>query len=442
MANTAKILKMPEYDSLMQGVIDNFDSFVENISCIRDTFEYSEVNLRAQHSKTFANYNDFLSTCDKEERGEKTILKVPEGRIREFLTLKRRKARSQRAIELIPPSYLVSLVSAFDTFFAGLVRCFYDIFPEKLLESELPFLYRDLQTFTDLRDIKNIIIDKNVETLLRDSHEEQFNWFSKALGVSTLKSFDGWSDFIELTERRNLFVHSNGTVSEQYITICKKHSALQKDIIAGNQLSVDKSYFEKAYKILYKTAIMLTQMLLRVKYLEKAGKEKSSDVDKSFINTVFDLIVEELYDVAIDVSKMVVGNKNFTHNAFDRSYILLNYAQAYKWSGDDNKCKEVLDLEDWTAHAPELLIPLNALRENYPEVYQLMRQLGKENTHITISAYREWPIFKMLRAEKEFETVFTEVFGEELGRITEIEIDNPVERKDATVTINQKTEDQ
>ena len=66
------------------------------------------------------------------------------------------------------------------------------------------------------------MIDNTIDKLLRESHTEQINWLEKALCVDTLKKFDGWADYIELTERRNLFVHSNGVVDSQYLTECKK----------------------------------------------------------------------------------------------------------------------------------------------------------------------------------------------------------------------------
>lgn len=429
MASDRAVFFQPEYDSLLQGAVDNLDGFIENIKCIKETFEYSEVNLRAQHSKVSLVYKEFIDSCEVSEVDGRRLLKVPEGRIRSFIGIKKRKARAERAFELVPPSYFVSLVSAYDTFFAGLVRCFYTICPEKLLESEMEFHYRDLQQFSDLGDIKKRIVDKVIENLLRDSHVNQFEWLAKALGVGTLESFSGWSDFVELTERRNLFVHSSGTVSTQYITICSRYSSLKEDIIEGNQLTVDKEYFESSFKVLYKIAVLLTQMLLRVKYTEKAGHEAPSRVDRVLINSVFELIVAGYYDVAIDVSEIMLSNKRFVHTAFDKAYLVLNYAQACKWNGDFSKCKAILHREDWTALTNELLIPRYALEENYDEVYKRMRQLGKGNEHITISSYREWPIFKGLREEKEFEVVFSEVFGEEVGVTLEVELNQSSEKE-------------
>lgn len=428
MANTKDEQSQPEYDSLMQNVVDNLDIFIENINCIKDTYEFSEVTLRAHLNETTGRYKAFVHSYERKDVDGCSVIEVPDAHYREWKRLLKKKTRAERAFELVPPSYFVSLVSAYDSFFGGLVRCLYSICPEKLQEEGMTFRYRDLQQFDNLSDVRKRIIDKRVEKLLRDSHVAQIDWLAGALGVGTLKAFKGWPEFVEVTERRNLFVHANGTVSAQYIDNCKNHAALDATILEGNQLTVDKAYFDKAFKILYKMAIMLSQMLLRVKYCEKAGPICISNIDKILIENVFNLIVDHHYDVAIDVSEMVLTNPKFTHNAFDRMYIVLNYAQSYKWSGNKAKCLEILGREDWSAYTNELLIPKYTLEENYIEVYKRMRELGNCNQHITISAYREWPIFQTLREQKEFGDVFAEIFGEEFDEVKKVELEQKLEK--------------
>lgn len=434
MANKTNALIEPEFDALLQDVVDNLNSFIESINSIKETFEYSEITLRAHLGDVAGRYNAFVHSHEQKDADGRTIITIPEDRFHEWLRLRKKRSRAERAFELVPPSYFVSLVSAYDSFFGGLVRCLYSICPERLQNEGMTFCYRDLQKLDNLTDVKKRIIDKRVESLLRDSHVEQIDWLAKALEVNTLRAFKGWSDFVEVTERRNLFVHANGTVSTQYIDTCRKHAALESGILEGNQLTVDKIYFAKAFKTLYKTSILLTQMLLRVKYCKKAGPACVSDIDKVLIRNVFDLIVDKHYDTAVEVSETVLSNPNFCHNAFDRMYIVLNYAQAYKWSGNPAKCQEILDAEDWTAFTNELLIPKFALEENYPEVYKRMRQLGKGNQHITISSYREWPIFQHLRDQEEFKDVFEEIFGESYGEVMTVEIDQNLEKTGVSTT--------
>ena len=339
---------------------------------------------------------------------------------------------------LVPPSYLVSMVSLYDQFYAGLVRLIYRIAPDKLKESQKPFLYRDLCDYNSVQEVKVLIVDETIDKLMRDSHVRQFEWLADAMGLNNLKGFKEWPDFVELTERRNLFVHSDGFVSQQYIDVCKSENALPNRVEKGKQLIVDKDYFEKAFKVLYIVGIKLTTMLAHTVY-DKHYPNDYSSIDKILISNVYELIAEGLYDVAISVSEFVhddefIGKK---HNANDKCYILLNYAQAYKWSGQEEKCQQLLNDADCTAWRDELLIPKLALEGKYDQVYAKMRSMGKGSSVLTPDNYRLWPIFKGLRKEVEFVRLFKEIFGEEMEINIQKKVDSKIkDETDTTMTAN------
>lgn len=105
---------------------------------------------------------------------------------------------------------------------------------------------------------------------MRSSHQEQFDWLAKELSISTLTKFKDWPNFIEITQRRNLFVHTNGIVSNQYLTTCNKYKVDNiENINKGDKLNVDRAYFERTYEIFYEIGIKLSQMVLRCLLLKK-----------------------------------------------------------------------------------------------------------------------------------------------------------------------------
>lgn len=234
-------------NELLSGITDNLKFFIENITCVRETFGFSQTTLSTQLNKTRKELTEFINHNNISEKEDEIV--IPNTKRKSYRNLERSVRRAEQAFNLIPPSYLVSLVSLFDSFYAGLVRCIYNLCPEKLQESDMSFKYRDLKDLDSVREVKQIIVENKIESLLRDSHEEQFKWLASAIGVSTLMQFQGWSEFIEITERRNLFVHANGKVSAQYINICKKHKSIDGNISIGSTLEVSKEYFENAFKI-------------------------------------------------------------------------------------------------------------------------------------------------------------------------------------------------
>lgn len=399
-----------EMDPFLEEIVVNLDNFIENINCLRETFGYSEVMLRQQNISATKSFNDLVKDyTSQDENGEN--INIPSEKKREFKKLLQKKTRAEKASKLIPPSYIISLISIFDSFLAGLVRCVYNLKQELLLESNKTFTYREIKEYESPKEVKKAIIDSTIDKLFRDSHTEQIEWFEKALGLQ-LKNFAKWGNFIELTERRNLFVHADGVVSMQYIRECKNSGYKLQDVEIGKKLSADNDYFEKSFGLLYEMAIMLTQILINKLYLGKIS-ENTGLRDKVFINNVYDLICEKHYEIAINVSNFV-RKESFKRNNKDKTFIELNLAQAYKWSGNVRECDSILQALDTSAMKTDLQIPKKVLEEKFEEVFPMMRTLGKDSQILTIDAYREWPIFQKIREEKEFEETFQSIFEEPL----------------------------
>ena len=392
---------------------DNLSRFLENISCLRETYEDTERTLLNQNSGAEKKFNELIKNFSVDEATGDMV--IPVRHFRDFQKRERHRARTERALTLVPQSYLVSLVSLYDQFYAGLIKLIYRIDPDKLKENKKPFTYKDLCEYQNVQEVKVVIVDETIEDRLRDSHVKQFEWLAGAMGLNTLKGFKEWPDFVELTERRNLFVHSDGVVSQQYINVCKSENAYKADVKKGSQLKVDKEYFEKAFKTLYVVGIKLTQMLCHTVY-DKQYPNEYSDMDRLLINNIYELIAEELYDVAISVSEFAHNDHYMKdkHNGHDKCFILLNYAQAYKWSGRNDECQNLLAEADCTTWKDELLIPKLTLEGEFDQVYAKMRTVGKGSDILTAESYRQWPIFKEIRKEEVFVNLFKEIFEEEL----------------------------
>lgn len=426
--------KNNEKNPILQQVEDNLECFIENINCIHDSYSYCEKELNVQSVKAANSFSDFAAKklVLNEENGE---YEIPLKLLRAYNMFEKKKKQTERALSLIPPSFVVTLVSTYDSFYAGLVRCVYALNPKKLQESQIHYTYSQLLEYADIHDVKNDIISTTIDSLLRDSHVRQIEWLEKAFGVDTLKKFDGWIDFVEITERRNLFVHSDGIVSDQYIKVCKQYGVSIKGIELGNKLGVDKDYVDLTYRVLYRMGIMLTQMLLNTLYILDDNKDTES-LDAILINYVYELISSGSYSEAIILSKFALGDK-FKHTGKDRKFIILNMAQAYKWNNDQEQCLKTLSEIDNTDCSDEFMIPKLTLEENFEEVYVRMRKILRNSDFLTPVNYRDWPIFKKLRKEPMFQNVFKEVFDEELIGDNPIKIENVEKPTDAPTTMTE-----
>lgn len=395
----------------VKAIWDSLKAFIENINCLYDSFEYSEGMLRSQKIEAQKEYNAFMKTLPVRPGDGPVKLVIPAGKERQRQHLERKVKRSQESSKLLLRSYVVSMVSQFDAYIGDLLRTIYEINPDKLKQSDHKFNFAELQAIGSIEAAKEQIIETKIENCLRDSHQDQFKEIASSIGVSNLKDFDNWPYFVEITQRRNLFVHSNGVVSNQYLSICKDEKVQLGELKKGDQLEVDRSYFNKAYEVFYEVAVKLSQMTMRVLLLKK-DKTCLEEIDKCMITNTFDLIVDGRYDVAIELANFALGER-FNHNNKDRMYLVLNRAQAYKWNGDEKKCQELLAEEDFSACSSELKCPKYALEDNLDKVCEMMRSCGKNSEILKPEQYRTWPIFKGVRDKDKFRETFKSIFGED-----------------------------
>lgn len=168
------------------------------------------------------------------------------------------------AHKIIPRSFLVSIISQYDAFLGGIIRAMYYIKPELLNSSERNLSFSQLVRFNSIEEAREHIIEKEVETVLRKSHAEQFAWMETKYDISLRKGLDIWPDFIEITERRNLFVHTNGLISSQYLNVCSDHGVeLERDAKVGTELDLPPAYLRHAFNVLFEISVKLAHVLWR-----------------------------------------------------------------------------------------------------------------------------------------------------------------------------------
>ncbi|NTU74021.1 hypothetical protein HGB07_07750 [Candidatus Roizmanbacteria bacterium] len=280
--------------------------------------------------------------------------------------------------------------------------------PELLNSSERVLTFAQLQDLQTLEAAREYLVEKEIESILRKSHSQQFEWMEKTFSVPLRKGLECWPQFIELTERRNLFVHADGIVSSQYLTVCGEHGVKHCEALtSGTRLYVELSYFQLSAHCLTEIGVKLAHVLWRK--LVPADREEA---DLNLIEIVYDLLIKRNYKLAADLAYF--GTNTIKSHASDqnRRVLVVNLAIAYKFSGDAERCSAVLDAEDWSATSDDFRLAIAALRDNFDEAAKLMKSIGKDN-RLGKFEYREWPVFRDFRKSDQFASTYKEVFGEE-----------------------------
>ena len=277
--------------------------------------------------------------------------------------------KTNLADKLILRSFIISLISQYDAFLGRLIRSLFLIQPESLNISEKNITFAQLQSFGSIEDAKEYIMEKEVETVLRKSHSEQFDWLERKFDIKLHEGLSVRSAFIEVTERRNLFVHNNGVVSSQYMNVCKENKVeIAEDIQVGSQLEATTDYFKKAYESVFEIGVKLAHVLWRK--VRPADREKA---DHNLNGICYDLLVEERFRLACILLDFAVDMKKFSSEQRKRTFIV-NRAQAYKWTGDFEIAKKIITNEDWSAASDDFKLAEAVILDDYDRAYTLMKK--------------------------------------------------------------------
>jgi hypothetical protein len=253
-------------------------------------------------------------------------------------------------------------------------------------------------------------LEKEIESVLRESHTEHFKWLESKLGLNTLRKFDTkvWEDFIELTERRNLFVHCDGIVSSQYIKVCQDNKVNVDITKIGKKLDIDKEYFKKAYRCIYEISIKLAHTIWR-----KLNPNERELADSYLNNVCVELIDNEEYELAIIFLNFAFTDPIIKKANLQAKYLfLLNKGQALKWSGQNEELKNLLNDQDWSICHDVIKLGKAVLLDHFDEATQIMKNIGNNPEKISTLHYRGWPIFKEFRKTSQFISTYEEIFNE------------------------------
>lgn len=382
------------------------ENFLNNIESLRSTLPNVLKILNSEKNKANLEYNQFLQTeCEYVESDQH--YRIPTQKSRKYTKLKKAATNTTIAHKMMIRNFVISLISQFDTYIGELMSCVFEIKPEIIDNSERQLSFTQLRNFNNVADARKYIVEKEVESVLRDSHSEQFAWFEKKLDIKLRSDLPAWKIFIELTQRRNLFVHNNGKVSNQYLNVCKDNSVPIKNTLSlGDELPTNLKYFEQAFDCLFEIGVKLNQVLRR-----KILSQEIENADNSFLNITFELIHNEQYELARELYDFADKYIRKYSNQDLEYRILLNRAQTYKWIGNNDKCKSIINSRDWSACGEIFKLTSSVLIDNFESACKSMKTIGNNDSVLNKAYYDDWPIFKEFRETNEFKSTFIEIYG-------------------------------
>jgi hypothetical protein len=390
------------------------DSFIKHIEAQADIVPLVMGLLSVkmvQESRHVDKYIKENGIVEKEENGdEKGKLLIPSDKFKGFIELNERVETTDLAYNLLPINFVVSFVSQYDAYLGGLIRTMFISKPEFLNSSEKNILFSELIKFQSIEEAREFIIEKEVESVLRESHLKQFKWLENKLGITLRKDLPSFNEFIEITERRNLFVHCNGIISRQYLEVCKDNDVKNiEEAKLGQKLNANPAYFNKCYMVLFEIGVKLGQVIWR-----KLQPDDIENADAHLSDVCYQLLVKGHNRLALNLLTFATDTLKKHHDQEILCIFTINKALAHYLSDKKDECNKVLAKHDWSATNDKFKLAIAVLREEFENAIELMKSIGTSNKHINKDAYREWPLFRQFRKRDDFKLAYEEIFNEEL----------------------------
>jgi hypothetical protein len=398
--------------SSIGGILSNF---LLHITSLSKTLPLSMNALIDDIKKSVEDFKEFEEKYiikDHPDLGEDKVL-IKADKLQQFNEMMKKIEIHTSAAKNIPCSFIVSLISHYDAFLGNLIKEIYLIKPEILAASERSLSLSQLVKFDSIDEARNYILEKEVESVIRKSHADHFDWMENIFSIPLRKDLEVWPNFVEVTERRNLFVHTGGKVTSQYLKNCRKHNVIfEEEIEVGRELEATPRYFIKAYQVIFEIGLKLAHVLWR-----KFRPEEISIADRNIIGIGYDTLYEEDYELTKMIFNFATCVLKKHSNEENRKMMIVNRALAYKWSGDSCKAEEIIKKEDWSASSSRFRLAEAVILDDYSTALKIMKEIGDDESEVGRENYRNWPLFKEFRTNEEFIKVFEEIFNEPFSQV-------------------------
>lgn len=389
----------------------------EYFAAIRGIGQTAEIALphiakwkRAEMEKAQKKIEKFFPDLEKGDDGPKTFALDSARDFAEFTSTIQQfeELREQNFMAILAKSLFTQLFAEFDAYMGELLKIIY-LKNDKLLKGiSREISLTDLLDFEDLNAVKLSMLEKEIETFRRDSYIDQFSTLEKKFNLS-LRKFSEWSQFVELSQRRNILTHNGGLVSDQYLVVCDRegHKFQTKPKI-GDSLGVTFDYFSSAARLLSKVGLMLAYTLW-----SKVFPKELDQMHGALNNMLFKCLQQKRWRLVAELEDFILSPPMRNEvSEIDLRIRIINASIGLKFTGNDTDAVHLLESVDWSASYRDFKLAIAVLLEKYDEAVVMMKSIGKTGEILDQHSYHSWPLFSRFRERPEFYEAYADIYGE------------------------------
>lgn len=159
--------------------------------------------------------------------------------------------------ELIGKAILIAAESSFEVLFGQLVHVIYAKYPSALSASDYSFTLEELTKYPSIEDAREHLIRRRIDNLLRESLTGWNKWLKRTINVSLEQVLPNWPATCEIFIRRNMLVHTEGRITERYLSELRQAGESAEGLNIGESLIPDINYLRVSLQRLIALEVML-----------------------------------------------------------------------------------------------------------------------------------------------------------------------------------------
>lgn len=418
-------------------LVDSFSKYVDEIQGIKLTMQAlkeslpAKINQDAQKYKYAMILDYYLSskidgTVDRKlesymqkfveiksvDTENRTIIytlkkaKEFKGQVLNIEQSKKMVEKYQETIDTMYDNLLISIMIKFENIISDIFRNIISKYTEVYLNNK-NVKYTDILKSNSIEEMKEILIDEEVEIIMRQNIFDWIKILKDKHGVSIDINNLYFKEFIEAYYRRNILVHNNGIINNDYIIGLKKVGLEVRDSYKGRKVRIDTDYILKVIDASIYTVFNFVYNIM------KLFEDENEDFAGEILNYGMDLIISKKYKLAKEMFYKLKDNKKVTEEI--RIYSKINYWQTFKWDNNFDKVKNDVEKFDASANNETIQLAIYSLLDEYEKSFEIINKRFENNNkdYELAGMLEEWPIFQGLRKQTEYNNLkekYSEVF--------------------------------
>jgi len=313
--------------------------------------------------------------------------------------------KSLHFLQVIKGGELTLLIMEYEKALAYLVKEIFKYKPEIINSFDREIHTRKVWEFQTIDEIKDFIINEEIDLLLRKNSFEQIRWIEGKFDCKINLGEKFWDRLFLFSEQRNLFIHNDNKVTQEYIDKFKKYYPNEKAPEKGKKLNLAQNDLLRCALYIIEALYSINRLLCK-KYLQ------DEFISSSFINNTF------IYEKFIKNKKLIylapfiirhILSLDSDIEDHHKGLLLINKALAEKLIKDKRSFSDTLiEIEKISKSNDKNLLPIALLKDDYDSVESILSKM-KSNKK-TLNFLIKQKIFDEYRKTERFKKFYSSTF--------------------------------